>query len=393
MKSNLSKYILLICAPVVLGACEGKEPLEEIGYISNERAIEVFRVPGQIGSAEITRTPDLCEVHLSVMDGEVDLSRVTPEIMVSIGATVEPASGKPVDFASNGGQYTYVVTSETGLTRQWTVYIESFRIPAWMDRTWIMEAPAASGGSWSANYTVKAPYDELYPGNNPLGWLTNHLDTRGHMTFTNDPGTGAKYTRPLSFYKFAGIVPSIMDDRDNTLKFNFTGFSDDMSSIVGTYEYGAGEDGRYTAYPILTATANTGAATQTTIDLGTLFRPFPTGTGKFEYEMDSQTLKFLNGEGEVVCQTDTRKTVIANNGSTVITFDKGFVYDEQENRLQLHFKPIQGAKIPGAPANYTLATIQSTQPLVNLSLQNLDVATFFQLVNTDEVWMDFVPAE
>lgn len=392
MKANMLKYFLLAGLSAAV-ACQGQSPLEEIDYISNERAIEVFRIPGQIGSAQIIRTPELCEVHLSVMEGEVDLSRVTPEIMVSIGATVKPASGEAVDFETNGGKYTYQVTSESGLVREWTVYIETFRIPAWMDRTWILESPATSGGSWAANYTVKAPYDELYPGTNPLGKLTNHLDTRGHMTFTNDPGTGGKYTRPLSFYKFACVIPTIMDDRDNTLKFTYTGFSDDMSSIVGTYEYGAGEDGKYTVYPVLTATATTEAATQTTIDLATLFRPFPTGKGRFEYEMDSQILKFLNDEGEFICQTDTRKTVIANDGSTVVTFDKGFVYDEENDRLQLHFKPVQGAKIPGVPANYTLETIESSEPIVSLSLQNIDVTSFFQLVNTDEVWMDLVPAE
>ena len=100
----------VVFSTMLLPSCS-QDPIEEIGYVSNERAIESFSVAGQVGEAEITRTVDQAEVVVTVLE-TVDLTCVTPEIMVSLGATVEPASGEPVNFADNGNTMKYTVTSE-----------------------------------------------------------------------------------------------------------------------------------------------------------------------------------------------------------------------------------------------------------------------------------------
>lgn len=127
IKSNSNKLIatvfLFISSLLVLNACS-ENPAETV--VSNERAITDFRVDNQIGVPIIERPiDDGSNVTIFVQSG-MDLTAVAPEITVSYKATVTPGSGEEVNFAENDGQYNYVVTSESGQSRDWLVTIEEF---------------------------------------------------------------------------------------------------------------------------------------------------------------------------------------------------------------------------------------------------------------------------
>lgn len=77
---------------------------------------------GQLKEAEIISDSDSSIVKIYVEEG-TDLSAVTPNITVSTGATIKPASGDKVNFAANGNLYTYTVTSESGEAQEWHVKV------------------------------------------------------------------------------------------------------------------------------------------------------------------------------------------------------------------------------------------------------------------------------
>lgn len=386
MKNTIFRMLVPL-AVVALVACN-KGPLEQIGYKSDERAIEQFRVPGMVGTPQIVRTPDEATVTVTVLSDQIDLSHVSPQILVSLGASVTPASGEEVDFAANANQYTYVVTSEKGTERVWTVKIEPFILPTWIGKTWTIKKSATSGGALH-NYTVIGAGAAQYPGANPLGRLTDHLDTKGFMTFIKTTDGVNKYTRPLSFYKFGGLIPSIMAEYDNTLTFSFTGLSADSKLLLGELEYGAGPDGKYTDFPVVTDT-NPKTGVVTTVDLAALLRQFPMGKSTFSYDLTLGTFTFYDDMGRVFSTTSTRGTVIANNGSTTVTIDKAFTYDEAAGAMQLRFQPRQ-QKLPGMYTEYTdMKRVSSTVPWVDLSSSTATSVIFYQLSGTEEVWYDLV---
>lgn len=375
----------VVFSTMLLSSCS-QDPIEEIGYVSNERAIESFSVAGQVGEAEITRTVDQAEVVVTVLE-TVDLTCVTPEIMVSLGATVEPASGEPVNFADNGNTMKYTVTSESGKTREWTVKIEVFSIPSWINRTWKLSQPCASGGSPAQNYTVTGEQAANYPGTNPLGKLTDHLDTKGYMFFMMTKNSMYKYTRPMSFFKFANYIPSIMDEYDNVLTFTFTGLNEDATAVNGEVEFSAGDDGKYARFPDVTYH---GADGDVLIDFEKLYRFIPAGKGTFTYDLVNSVLTIYDEDGELYSTTSTRGTVIANNGSTVVTVTDAFTYDEAAGTLQLRYQPEDQAL---ATEDSKMSSYDFSIPWVDLSTNSATGTGVFQMSSPAEVWYDFVAVE
>ena len=90
-----------------------------ISYAPNHKAeIESYTVPGQIGEASISDTTIYIEI-----DYGTDLSSIVPTILISEGATINPASGEPVDFSLTG-RVEYLVVAENGTnSKTWGVYI------------------------------------------------------------------------------------------------------------------------------------------------------------------------------------------------------------------------------------------------------------------------------
>jgi hypothetical protein len=342
----------------------------------------VFSIPDQIGKAEIIREIDKSEVivrYLSTGSG-LNLSTVKPTIMVSIGATISPASGEAVDFASNGNQYAYTVTAENGEKREWLVKLESYALPPWLNKTWKIGLEAQT--KYSA-YTVNisnsilvespAPFD--YSVNAPLGELTNHEVTEGFMFYA----AAAGYSRPLCFHKYAAFIPTIKLEFDNELTFNSSGFNDEGTALLGTFTYTAGEDQRYTEYPVFSVGGRS-------YDMGKLFSHIPRGEGSFSLNLDSNTLTFFDSERNQYSSTSTSGTVKNYSGATV-NFTSGCIYDDEREKLQLHFTP--------ASQRFTSTTgVTSTKDMLATSLQGIpDYAQLPVLSGATEVWIDFVVKE
>jgi hypothetical protein len=167
-------------------------------FQSHERAIVDFRISGQIGVPDITRNVDLAEIVIYVTE-DTDWSAVTPDIMVSYNATISPASGETVNFADNNGEYTYIVTSESGRTREWTVRLQYFQSN--LSGTWRVteiEFEYRFGGdeSWAWG-GVRPLYWDLGSAENAIGNLFNFIiegiDDEGRIygSFVQEPGGGS----------------------------------------------------------------------------------------------------------------------------------------------------------------------------------------------------------
>lgn len=144
--------IILLIAGGILTSCM-KNPLE--GYLSQERAILSFTLPEhQAGEAEIVNGADSATITVW-MEGESDLSAVSPLVTVSKGAAVLPAKGVKVNFAANGNRYTYRVTSGSGAIKYWYVRVLNKNAQPAGPRLELLQ----SNGRWDARVTVYSDLD------------------------------------------------------------------------------------------------------------------------------------------------------------------------------------------------------------------------------------------
>lgn len=92
---------------------------------NSSNVIKSFKVEdGQLGSETIDISKH--EIRLSIASF-LDLTAVTPSIVVADGASVFPRSGEGIDISSNP-QYTYKVVAASGLEQEWTVYFQIVNI-------------------------------------------------------------------------------------------------------------------------------------------------------------------------------------------------------------------------------------------------------------------------
>lgn len=112
-----------------------------------EKAILFFDVKGQLGKTEITRSVDSSLVKL-VMPTGTDMTAITPSIMVSDGASIQPASGEKINFAANNNKYTYKVTAKNGAVREWLVEISL------MDNKYDSLVLIPNTGEWNPAFMV-----------------------------------------------------------------------------------------------------------------------------------------------------------------------------------------------------------------------------------------------
>ncbi|PWJ43164.1 hypothetical protein [Sediminitomix flava] len=191
---------LLFALFLGIGACQPEDPNE---LMSQERAIISYFINGvQIGPADITRTTSKAEMTIYVIEG-MDLSNVTPVIEVSHGASISPASGEAIDLSS--GSFTYKVTAQGGLTRDWTLTVQPFE--------------NLIHGKWYVGKPMQFFY-HIGPGED-WGWS----DTKA----------------------LENNMPTVAPASDNTLELTTTGI-DGNGNLVGTGSYDAGEDGMYESF-------------------------------------------------------------------------------------------------------------------------------------------------
>lgn len=222
------------------------DPFEDIE--SNERAITSFALDkGQIGVADIVRTPETGTVTVYVVKG-TDLTSVMPRIETSYKARVSPASGEAVDFTTGNRTKTYSVTSESGQTREWTVRVEDYQSD--MDGIWKVSNMQfqyfiGEGESW--------------------GW------------------NGTK--------NVASNIADATKENDNTLEFTTTGVTDD-GKITGTYTHSPGPDGAFADFNYKGT------------DYNYKFRRLPKNQGTFVRDFATNTITF-SPDGQAAGQTKT----------------------------------------------------------------------------------------
>lgn len=196
---NIKVYLsagMLCLTTLFFSACQ-KDPFE--GVVSHERAITSFELDeGQIGVAEITRTPEEGKIVVYVAPG-TDLSNRKANINTSYQSSVSPASGETVDLSDSS--FVFEVTSASGRSRAWELEIREFEFDL--------------GGEWQVN-SLEFWY-----------WIGEGEDW------------GWDETRPLNWN-----IADAAKDEDNTLEFILEGVTEN-GSIYGTYTFAPGPDGEY----------------------------------------------------------------------------------------------------------------------------------------------------
>lgn len=218
----------------LLGGCT-QDPFKDIE--SHERAITAFTLDkGQIGVAEITRTPETGKIVVYAVRG-TDLSNVAPTIQTSYKATVSPGSGQPVNLSANNRTYTYTVTSESGEARQWTVEVKDYESDLdgrWQVTNMQFQYFIGEGESWgwngTKNLSANIP-DATKENDNILEMTTTGVTADGKVTgtFTHSPGPDGVFANFMFGavdynYKFRKLPRNqgtwLRDFATNTITFN-----------------------------------------------------------------------------------------------------------------------------------------------------------------------------
>jgi hypothetical protein len=276
MKRFSYLILIMLIAIGVLQSCQ-KDPSS--GIKSHERAIESFSLGNglvQIGPAVVNRDSSKVTVKV-LMQGNTDLSKVSPTIISSYKSTIQPASGAAVNFAANNNQATYTVTAETGETRKWTV--------------------------------VLVPFTEALIGTFTIQDLTVFGGTGPEY------GGGAVFKLTDKAVWPATTGPSA--ELDNTLTLTYTGVTAD-GNTYGTIVNSAGPDGKYADF---TFTQNP----QT--DVNKFYRQIPEDTGKWLHNYTTNTVTFTFADGTTTTGTfNGPGTVSLGYGLSKTITDNAFTF-------------------------------------------------------------------
>ncbi len=114
---KMSIYYIIVALASFLFSCEDEpKPLPSPG-----RVIKSFKIEnGQVGGEMIDNYSHTLRVTIM---SSVDLTSISPTIVISDGASIFPESGENIDISSDL-QYTYHVTSASGLEQEWIVYFK-----------------------------------------------------------------------------------------------------------------------------------------------------------------------------------------------------------------------------------------------------------------------------
>lgn len=225
-----------------------KDPYD--GVVSNERSIEAVSLGGdliQVGPALVDRETGHVSVQVLIEEG-TDFSNVEPLIQASYKATTEPASGVPIDFAAGDNKHTYVVTSESGKTREWTIELVPFT------------------ETLPGTYTITGQV--LYGGTGPE-WGGGAV-----MNLTDKPWVWPDEGGPEAEF-------------DNTLVFEFVGVTPE-GHTHGTVKNNAGTDGEYADYQFVASVPT---------DVNNFYRKIPKGEGTWLRNYTTKTITFTFSDG------------------------------------------------------------------------------------------------
>lgn len=260
---------------MMITACK-KDPSE--GIQSHERAIEAVTLADglvQVGPAVIDRTTSTVTVRVLMQNGTT-FNAVKPNIQASYKASISPASGEVVNFASSNNQAKYTVTSETGETREWTVIIQPF-------------TEALLGTFKIQDYTLYGGTGPQYGGGSVFNMATKSVWPAA--------GPAAEY--------------------DNTLTFTYTGVTTE-GNTQGDIVNAAGPDGLYADF-----TYNRNPVT----DVNGKYRVIPKGNGKWIHNYSNNTITFIFADGtRTTCTYDGAGTTALGNGLSKTITDNAFVF-------------------------------------------------------------------
>ena len=129
--NKLLKYTLFILCMGIMQSCvkDMQDDLNDGGW-NNERSVTSLKFKNQVGQAEIERIDDTTgEVTVTLNVGAIpDLSKVEVEsIELSYQATASAGKGSTLDFSNPERKSVLTVTSATGKTREYTIYVNEFR--------------------------------------------------------------------------------------------------------------------------------------------------------------------------------------------------------------------------------------------------------------------------
>ncbi len=236
MKNIYKSLFIFLIITSLLASCSPPE-LEA----SNERRILEISANGQIGRAKLpTALEQRTTAEVLFREGSADFSKLMLNIVISPGATITPDPNTPLDFASNGNQHVFKVTSSTGVTDEWTVKVATFANPL--------------RGTW------KVEKIEFY-----------HNDYQGY---------GNQGTKSLRD-KIDAAVPAYDDIITMSPIVNVT----PQGNVYGTYERTAGADTQFASY-----VASTGK------DYAYKFDRISPGTGRWLLNSDN-TITFTDSKG------------------------------------------------------------------------------------------------
>ncbi len=253
--------ILSVC--VLFATIFSCTPVDDITN-NNQRHLLAVAIDGQIGRPELPSKLESTNTTSITTYKSLDFSNLALDIVVSPGATVSPASGQAVDFASNGNKYTYTITSESGISKDWVISVEKFINP--VEGTWAVDK-------------LEFYYDDWFGwGNSGVVPLVNRL--------------------PLS-------APGL----DDIITFSSVQSVSPTGVVFGSYTRTAGADGAFASY----VNELTGS------DYGYKFERITGPSGKWQINSDA-SLTFTDSNG---VETSAKTVEVIDANTILVKLDPG----------------------------------------------------------------------
>lgn len=252
MKSNI--YLSILFLAISIAGCV-KDPLDEIeeGGWNNERSIIDIAFENQVGKASITRDgDDSGTITISInVDAVPDLSNIVlKSIQTSFNATSSVQVNDALNFENEDQSSQITVTSPTGISRNYTVYVNSFQ------ETII--------GTYAITDLV------VYGGTGP------EYGGASVISMTSKPWIWPDNGGPSS-------------EQDNTITFQLDGITEE-GNTYGTIINNAGEDGLYADFVYIKDPVT---------DVNHFYRKIPEGEGTWTRNYSTGKVTFTFSDGTI----------------------------------------------------------------------------------------------
>lgn len=304
--------LFCVCAGALLGGCyenESSAP-DMVDPWLRERTPVSFRLENQIGEAVIThdwRHDDEGAVSVRLVTGAInDMAAVKVEgIELQYGATASVQAGSTLDLSSGKGSF--VVTAETGETREYTVTYSAFIEPF--------------EGVYDLDYDASKHSEDNYENGDAFA-----------LWFFGGSNDGC-YCQSLMWKHWnwnGGYKPMVEDDNVITIKLE--GVDAETGDAYGTCMNDAGPDGKYADF---VWNSNGGH------DLKKFYRCIPEGESTWRKDGKTGLITFTPSDG-----TPSHTAVFFNEPTTLTYEQSGKSFTCEIKHQGLEF-PVAGTPMPG----------------------------------------------